>query len=85
MRKNLRIDDMDICHHMAGKGFGWTILPSLVLKNTDCRLEPLVLMDGTPVSRDTRLLFCSPYQHLPQVKRFMEYLSALVPDHDLLS
>lgn len=81
--KSIRIDDMDICHQMARKGFGWTILPSLVLKDTDCHLEPMILKDGTPISRDTHLLFRTPYQNLPQAKRFIEYLSSLVPDHTL--
>ena len=84
-RKNLRVDDMDICHNLARNGFGWTILPSLVLGDTDCHLEPMVLRDGTAVCRDTHLLFRSAYQHLPQVQQFIEYLSSLVPDYPVFS
>lgn len=80
-QKNLRIDDMDICLDMAKNGFGWTILPSLVLKDTDCHLEPMVLKDGTPITRNTHLLYRNAYHQLPQVELFIHYLSNLIPDH----
>lgn len=81
IQKNIHIDDMDICLEMAKNGFGWTILPSIVLGNIDCHMEPLILADGSPISRNTYLLYRKAYQGLPQVHMFIQYLKDLVPDH----
>lgn len=78
-QKNIHIDEMDICLDMVKNGFGWTVLPGLILKDCDCHLEPLVLKDGTAIKRDTHLLYRNAYQRLPQVNLFIEYLSQLVP------
>lgn len=80
-QKNIHIDEMDICLDMAKNGFGWTVLPGLVLKDTDCHLEPLILKDGTAISRDTHLLYRNAYQRLPQVELFIECLSSQIPNY----
>ncbi len=80
-KKNIHIDDMDICLDMAKNGFGWTILPSIVLKDADCNIKPMYLKDGTPITRTTFLLFRNAYQKLPQAGLFIQYLTDLVPEH----
>lgn len=80
-KKSIHIDDMDICLDMAKNGFGWTILPSIVLKDADCNIKPMYLKDGTPITRTTFLLYRNAYKHLPQANLFMQYLTDLVPEH----
>lgn len=80
-KKSIHIDDMDICLDMAKNGFGWTILPSIVLKDADCNIKPMYLKDGTPITRTTFLLYRNAYKNLPQANLFIQYLTDLVPEH----
>lgn len=80
-QRNIHVDDLDICLDLAKKRFGWTILPSLVLKDTCCNVKPMVLKDGTAITRSTYLLYRNAYKELPQVNLFIHYLIDLVPEH----
>ena len=73
-QSKLRIDDINSCKEMARYGIGWCILPRLCLDDFDGYMEELYLENGEPFVRNTYVLYKHPYEQLPQVKLFLEYL-----------
>lgn len=58
---------------MVRYGLGWSILPGSRLADFDGYREALVL-DETPVIRNTYVLYRRIYTQFPQVEKFLEFL-----------
>lgn len=79
----LWIDDISSCCEMAQAGVGWTIIPSICLDRFEGDVQPLSLRDGTPLLRNTYVLYRSSCYELQQVKLFLDILkeNAAAYDH----
>lgn len=78
------IDDIVSCREMAQAGVGWTIIPSICLDGFNGTITPLRSKDGTPLLRNTYVLYRSSHYELQQVKLFLEVLAqndATYPDY----
>ncbi len=74
IRRNFQIDSIDTCKEMVMYGLGWSILPSICLKDFYGYTEALYWPDGTPFVRNTYLLCQPTSDRLPQVKKLLEML-----------
>lgn len=70
----LWIDDIASCREMAQVGLGWSILPNICLDNFPGVVTPLYMKDGTPLLRNTYVLYRSSYYQLQQVQLFLNIL-----------
>jgi Transcriptional regulator len=68
------IDDITGCMEMAQAGVGWTILPAICLDHFQGVVKPLFFKDGTPLTRNTYVMYRKAQYRLPQVKRFIDTL-----------
>ena len=66
------LDDINSCREMAAAGLGWTTLPSICLRDFPGKVVPLFLKDGTPLRRNTYLLYHAESYELLQVQKFLE-------------
>ena len=73
---SLHINDISTCLAMVKNGVGWAILPEICLDGFDGIRTPLVLQDGTHITRKTYVLFKHDYYTLPQVQLFIHELMA---------
>ena len=80
----LWIDDISSCCEMAQAGVGWTIIPSICLDHFDGDVLPLSLRDGTPLLRNTFVLYRSSCYELQQVKLFLDILKENAANYDNL-
>lgn len=71
-KKKLQIDNIDTILEMIEIGCGWSILPSICLKQFSGIVEPLYFQDGTPFLRNTYLLYHKNSMILPQLKFFIQ-------------
>lgn len=69
---SLHINDISTCLAMVKSGIGWAILPEICLDGFDGVRTPLVLQDGTRITRKTYVLYKHDYYELPQVKLFID-------------
>lgn len=70
---SLHINDISTCLAMVKSGIGWAILPEICLEGFDgIRTPPLVLQDGTRITRKTYVLYKHDYYELPQVQLFVD-------------
>ncbi len=68
----IRADNILTCLSLVNQGFGWAILPELVLKDFNGSVTPLVLKNGRPIIRSTYLLCPHSLTELPQVSAFIQ-------------
>ena len=66
------LDDINSCREMAAAGLGWTTLPSICLGDFPGKVVPLFLKNGTPLRRNTYLLYHTESYELLQVQKFLE-------------
>ena len=77
------INHINSCKELALLGMGWSILPRTCLDGFDGFIQNLYFSDGTPLTRDTFLLYHSSYYQLEQVRLFVDTLVAT--DHSYSS
>ena len=58
----------------ARLGLGWSVLPRTCLDDFDGTVRPLCFQDGSPLKRDTYVLYHSSYHELQQVRLFLDTL-----------
>lgn len=80
----LWIDDISSCCEMAQAGVGWTIIPSICLDRFEGDVLPLSLRDGTPLLRNTYVLYRRSSYELQQVKLFLDILKENAASYDNL-
>lgn len=78
--RELWINDIGSCKRMAEVGIGWSILPSICLDQFDGDVIPLQLKDGTPLVRNTYVLYRPACIELLQVSKFIELLTKNVSE-----
>ncbi|MBH8582475.1 LysR family transcriptional regulator [Thermoactinomyces sp. CICC 10735] len=71
----MEVDQMDTCKAMVRNGLGYAILPGIcLLDEDDFFTMPIRSADGTPLTRDTWLLYRDTSLELTFVKSFIEFL-----------
>lgn len=70
----LSVNNINCCKEMARLGLGWSILPRTCLDDFDGTVRPLCFQDGSPLKRDTYVLYHSSYHELQQVRLFLDTL-----------
>lgn len=71
---SLWLDDISSCLEMVQAGVGWSILPGICLEHYKGSKAPLFFQDGTPLSRNTYVLYRNAQKKLPQVRAFLALL-----------
>lgn len=71
----LWLDDIASCREMAQAGLGWTIVPSICLDEFKGKVTPLFTKNGTPLLRNTYILYRHTQYELQQVRLFIDMLS----------
>ena len=66
---------------MVKSGIGWAILPEICLDGFDGVRTPLVLQDGSRITRKTYVLYKHDYYELPQVKLFIDEIRKDAEQH----
>ena len=67
----LNVDTLSTCVKLTEKGIGWSIVPSICLDSFAGIREPLFFQDGTPLVRNTYLLYRKRDGALPQLREFV--------------
>ena len=70
----LSVNHINCCKELARLGMGWSVLPRTSLDDFDGYIQNLYFSDGTPLKRDTFLLYHSSYYALEQVRLFVDTL-----------
>ena len=68
----LNVDALATCVSLAERGLGWSIVPEICLGGFTGIIEPLYFEDGTPLRRNTYLLWNAKEGNLPQVQAFVD-------------
>jgi len=74
----MEVDKSDTCREMVMRGFGYAIIPSLVLNQTEdiFRLD-IISKDGTPIKRSTWMFYHKEFLELKLVKTFVDFVEKL--------
>jgi DNA-binding transcriptional LysR family regulator len=67
---------MDTCVQLVKQGVGWSILPSIGLKQFDGYTENLFWKDGSPFDRETWLYYKKEYLGLSTVSSFIDFIQS---------
>lgn len=71
----MEVDRLETCKEMVKNDFGFAIVPGICLeKNDDLYQQAIYLKDGTPVLRDTWLVYEPSFENLTVVDQFVKYL-----------
>lgn len=73
-KTSIWIDDINSCMEMAQAEVGWSIVPAICLGKFNGMIRPLFFKDGTPLIRNTYIIYNKMQQKLPQVQRFIDTL-----------
>lgn len=74
----MEVDKSDTCREMVLRGLGYAILPSMVLNQTqNLFVIEATFKDGTPITRDTWMLYQEELMSLHLVKTFVEFIKKL--------
>lgn len=76
-------DSIDNAKEMAASGLGWCILPKICLKDFNGCIEDMYFNDGSPLQRQTFILYKNDYFELPQVRSFIQLLLSYESENDL--
>lgn len=71
-KSTVHVDSLSTCVKLTESGLGWSIVPSICLRDFKGICEPLFFEDGTPLTRSTYMLWRSRDSDLPQLKAFIE-------------
>lgn len=72
----LNVDTLSTCVELAERGIGWSIVPGICLEHFTGIREPLFFKDGTPLVRNTYLLYRKRDYALPQLQEFVRIVLA---------
>ncbi len=67
----LNVDTLSTVVRLTQKGIGWSIVPGICLDSFDGIREPLFFKDGTPLVRNTYLMYRKRDYALPQLREFI--------------
>lgn len=71
----MEVDRLETCKEMVKNDFGFAIVPAICLqKDDDLYQQEIYFRDGTPVTRETWLMFNESFENLTVVNRFVDYL-----------
>lgn len=71
----LNVDTLSTVVRMTQKGIGWSIVPGICLDTFTGIREPLYFEDGTPLVRNTYLLYRKRDYALPQLREFVRVVT----------
>lgn len=73
----MEVDRLETCKEMVKNDFGFAIVPGICLKkDDDLYQQEIYFKDGSPVTRDTRLIYNESLVNLTVVDRFVNFLKA---------
>ncbi len=72
----LNVDTLSTVVKLAQTGIGWSIVPGICLDGFDGMREPLFFKDGTPMIRNTYLMYRKRDSALPQLREFIRIVIA---------
>ncbi len=70
------VDSISTCVELVKRGIGWTIVPEICLDKFEGDIVPLHFANGEPWVRSTYLMYSDTSAELPQVKAFIDLLTA---------
>lgn len=71
----MEVDRLDTCKELVKSGLGYSIVPEICLKEDDKLFRSMIeSKDGTPVKRDTWIMYNEDYENLTVVKKFVEHI-----------
>ncbi|WP_152655385.1 LysR family transcriptional regulator [Oceanobacillus sp. CFH 90083] len=71
----MEVDRLETCKEMVKNDFGFAIVPGICLeKEDDLYQQAIYLKDGTPVIRETWLVFNPSFEKLTVVNQFVNYM-----------
>lgn len=73
---SIHVDTMATCRQFIRKNLGWSILPQTGLGRfaDEFYIEPLYWADGTPIVRDTHMVYHAASLYRKPVKAFVDYI-----------
>lgn len=71
-KSTLNVDTLSTCVELTERGIGWSIVPGICLDHFTGIREPLFFKDGTPLVRNTYLLYRKRDHSLPQLREFVQ-------------
>lgn len=74
-KSTLNVDTLSTCVRLAEKGIGWSIVPEICLEHFTGIQKPLYFQDGTPLVRNTYLLYRKRDYALPQLREFIRIVT----------
>ncbi len=74
----MEVDKSDTCREMVMRGFGYAIIPSLVLNKTEniYRID-ITDKDGNPIKRNTWMFYHQEFLNLNLVQAFVDFVKRL--------
>ena len=78
----IRAENTLTCLIMVSRGMGWSIVPSICLKDFDGESQPLFFANGEPLERSTYLMYTRQAAQLPQVSAFIECMHNYLRERD---
>jgi DNA-binding transcriptional LysR family regulator len=73
----MTVNDIETSIALIERGLGWSVLPSLCLRNFNGNIQKMVFQDDTSIIRRTHILYQENYAELPQVREFMRMAKEL--------
>ncbi|WP_339227053.1 LysR family transcriptional regulator [Oceanobacillus sp. FSL K6-2867] len=71
----MEVDRLETCKEMVKNDFGFAIVPAICLKKDDnLYQQEICFKDGTPVTRETWLMYNQSFENLTVVDRFVSHL-----------
>lgn len=72
----MEVDRLETCKEMVKNDFGFAVVPEICLKKDDGLYQQAIyLKDGTPVNRETWLMYNQSFKNLTVVDRFVDHLN----------
>lgn len=71
----MEVDRLETSKELVKRGLGYAIVPAICLKEEDdLHKQEVISTDGSPVTRDTWLMYNADLEHLSIVNKFIEYM-----------